>query len=84
MKGFEVENSFRDALDIALPLTRLCLTLCGVTILKLENSGGIVVSSKKHWSPGGEVSVQSVARSVSGGWIVSGSLTPNGICPDVA
>ena len=58
------------------------LNLCGGTILKLETSGGIVLSSKKHWSPGGEVSVQSVERSDSGGWIVSGSLTPNGICPD--
>ena len=40
------------------------------------------MSSKKHWSPGGEVSVQSLERSDSGGWIVLGSLTPNGICPD--
>ena len=40
------------------------------------------MSSKKHWSPGSDVSVQSVERSDSGGWIVSGSLTPNGICPD--
>ncbi|WP_420793543.1 transposase family protein [Roseinatronobacter alkalisoli] len=38
--------------------------------------------SKKHWSPGSDVSVQSVERRDSGGWIVSGSLTPNGICPD--
>lgn len=38
--------------------------------------------SKNHWSPGSVVSVQSVERSESGGWIVSGSLTPNGICPD--
>ncbi|WP_416547089.1 MULTISPECIES: transposase family protein [unclassified Phaeobacter] len=38
--------------------------------------------SKHHWSPGSDVSVQSVERSESGGWIVSGSLTPNGICPD--
>ncbi|WP_170207211.1 transposase family protein [Roseinatronobacter monicus] len=67
---------------VALPLNRLCLTLCGATILKLENSGGIVVSSKKHWSPGSDVAVQSVERSESGGWIVSGVLAPNGICPD--
>ncbi len=26
--------------DVALPLNRLCLTLCGATILKLKNSGG--------------------------------------------
>ena len=38
--------------------------------------------SKHHWSAGSDVSVQSVERSESGGWIVSGSLTPNGICPD--
>ena len=38
--------------------------------------------SKHHRSPGSDVSVQSVERSESGGWIVSGSLTPNGICPD--
>ncbi|WP_425439281.1 transposase family protein [Roseovarius azorensis] len=40
------------------------------------------MSSKKHWSPGSEVLVQSVERSDSGGWIVSGNLAPNGICPD--
>jgi hypothetical protein len=40
------------------------------------------VSSKKHWSPGGEVSVQSGERSDAGGWVVSGNLAPNGICPD--
>ncbi len=40
------------------------------------------MSSKKHWSPGAEVSVQCVERSDFGGWIVSGSLTPSGICPD--
>ncbi len=38
--------------------------------------------SRKHWSPGSDVSVQSVERRDSGGWTVSGSLTPNGICPD--
>ena len=38
--------------------------------------------SRKHWSPGSDVSVQSVKRRDSGGWTVSGSLTPNGICPD--
>ncbi|WP_157994859.1 transposase family protein [Paracoccus tegillarcae] len=38
--------------------------------------------SKHHWSPGSDVSVQSVERSETGRWIVSGSLTPNGICPD--
>lgn len=67
---------------VALPLNRLCLNLCGATILKRENSGGIGVSSKKHWSPGGEVSVQSVERSDAGGWVVSGNLAPSGICPD--
>lgn len=40
------------------------------------------MSSKKHWSPGSDVAVQSVERSESGGWIVSGVLAPNGICPD--
>jgi len=40
------------------------------------------VRSKKHWSPGGEVSVQSVERRDAGGWIVSGNLAPNSICPD--
>ena len=40
------------------------------------------MTSKHHWSPGSDVSVQSVERSESGGWSVSGSLTPNGICPD--
>ena len=40
------------------------------------------MSSKKHWSPGNDVAVQSVERSESGGWIVSGTLAPNGICPD--
>ena len=40
------------------------------------------MTSKHHWSPGGEVSVQSVERNDSGGWIVLGNLTPNGICPD--
>ena len=38
--------------------------------------------SRKHWSPGSDVSVQSVERRHSGGWTVSGSLTPNGTCPD--
>jgi hypothetical protein len=33
--------------------------------------------SRKHWSPGSDVSVQSVERRDSGGWTVSGSLTPN-------
>lgn len=41
-----------------------------------------MVISRKHWSPGSDVSVQSVERRDSGGWTVSGSLTPNGICPD--
>lgn len=40
------------------------------------------MSSKQHWSPGSDVVVQSVERSESGGWIVSGVLAPNGICPD--
>ncbi len=40
------------------------------------------MTSKHYWSPGGEVSIQSVERNDSGGWIVLGSLTPNGICPD--
>ena len=40
------------------------------------------MSSKKHWSPGSDVAVQSVERSERGGWIVSGVLAPNGICPD--
>lgn len=38
--------------------------------------------SRKHWSPGSDVSVESVDRSDAGGWIVSGNLAPNGICPD--
>ncbi|SEU08376.1 zinc-finger of transposase IS204/IS1001/IS1096/IS1165 [Paracoccus homiensis] len=40
------------------------------------------VGSKKHWSPGIDVAVQSVERSESGGGLVLGSLTPNGVCPD--
>ena len=40
------------------------------------------MSSKKHWSPGSDVAVQSIERSESGGWIVSGVLAPNGTCPD--
>jgi hypothetical protein len=47
-----------------------------------ENSRGIVMISKKHWSPGSDVSVESAERSESGGWIVSGVLAPKGICPD--
>lgn len=38
--------------------------------------------SKKHWSPVRDVSVQSVERSDAGGWNVSGTLAPQGICPD--
>ncbi|WP_211096234.1 hypothetical protein, partial [Flavimaricola marinus] len=53
----------------ALPLIRFCLNLCGATILSLEHSGGIVVISKKHWSPGSDVSVQGVKRRDSGGWL---------------
>ena len=59
---------------VARSFIRLCVNLCGVTILKLENSGGIVVGSKKHWSPGVEVAVQSVERIESGGWLVFGVL----------
>ncbi|WP_442345831.1 hypothetical protein, partial [Flavimaricola marinus] len=54
---------------VALPLNRFCLNLCGATILSLEHSGGIVVISKKHWSPGSDVSVQGVKRRDSGGWL---------------
>lgn len=39
------------------------------------------MSSKKHWSPGSDVSVRSVERSDTGGWLVSGTLAPKGICP---
>jgi transposase len=67
---------------VALPFNRFCLNLCGATILSLEHSGGIVVISKKHWSPGSDVSVQGVKRRDSGGWLVSGVLAPRGICPD--
>lgn len=38
--------------------------------------------SKKHWSPGSDIAVQSVKRRDSGGWLVSGVLAPSGICPD--
>ena len=37
-----------DALPERYQVKRLYLNLCGATILKLENAGGIVVSSKKH------------------------------------
>ncbi|CAN0508844.1 unnamed protein product, partial [Scytosiphon promiscuus] len=67
---------------VALPLNRFCLNLCGATILSLDVSGGIVVISKKHWSPGSDVSVQGVKRRDSGGWLVFGVLAPRGICPD--
>ncbi len=40
------------------------------------------MGSKHHWSSGGKVPVQSVARSLCRGWIVSGAMTPSGICPD--
>lgn len=40
------------------------------------------MGSKKHWSPGIDVAVQSVERSERGGWLVFGVLAPNGICPD--
>lgn len=40
------------------------------------------MNSKKHWAPGSDISVQSVERSDTGGWIVSGTLAPKGICPD--
>ncbi len=36
--------------------------------------------SNRHWSPGSDVSVQSVERSDAGGWLVSGTLVPQGIC----
>ncbi|MCC5966818.1 MAG: hypothetical protein JJU24_11850 [Natronohydrobacter sp.] len=39
------------------------------------------MNSKKHWSPGSDVAVQNVERSEPGGWIASGVLAPNGICP---
>lgn len=63
-------------------LNRVILNLCGATTLKLKNSGGIVVSWKKHWLPGSDVAVQSVERSEVGGRILSGVLAPNRICPD--
>ena len=69
---------------VALPLNRVILNLCGATILKLETSGGIVMTSKHHWSRGGEVSVQSVERNDSGGWIVSGVLAPKAGAPSFA
>ena len=37
--------------------------------------------SKKYWSPGSHVSIQSVERSDAGGWLASGTLAPQGICP---
>ncbi|MGX9353480.1 transposase family protein (plasmid) [Shimia sp. W99] len=61
---------------------RLCLNLCGVTILIPERSGGIVVNFKKNWAPCSEVKVDRVSRSESGSWVVSGVLAPKGICPD--
>lgn len=60
----------------------ICLNLCGATILSLELSGGIVVISKKHWSPESDVSVQGVKRRDSGVWHVSGVFAPRGIFPD--
>lgn len=67
---------------VALPLIRFCLNLCGATILRLDHSGGIVMRSNKHWSPGRDVSVKSVERRDTEGWLVSGILAPKGICPD--
>lgn len=40
------------------------------------------MDSKKHWSPGRDVSVQGVERRDTDGWLVSGTLAPKGICPD--
>ena len=67
--------------SVALPIDRVILNLCGATIQRLENSGGLVIISKHDCSPGSDVSDQSIKRSDSVRWIVSGSLTPNGICP---
>ncbi|MDK3075886.1 hypothetical protein QO034_22795, partial [Sedimentitalea sp. JM2-8] len=62
--------------SVTLPLKGLCLNLCGAAILNLKSSGGIVVISKKHWSPGRDVSVQRVERRETDGWLVSGTLAP--------
>jgi hypothetical protein len=40
------------------------------------------VVSKKHWAPTVSVEVGEVHQSGSGGWVVSGRLAPNGICPE--
>lgn len=40
------------------------------------------MNSKKHWAPGGGVTVHRVARTGLGGWVVFGSLLQEGICPD--
>jgi len=45
----------------------ICLNLWGAPILKLENSGGRAVHSKKHRSPGRDVSAQSVEQAILAG-----------------
>lgn len=40
------------------------------------------MNTKKHWAPCSEAMVDRVGRTETGGWVVSGTLAPKGICPD--
>ena len=40
------------------------------------------MNTRKQWAPCSNVMVDHVARRESGGWVVSGTLVPKGICPD--